>query len=128
VTINNHDQIAFEANDGFGGITLYVQNTSGSLPVRVAGAGDSFDGSTIQTIVFDRGAFNDNGELVFEAFLKNGQEDMIFATVPEPGCITACLLGIIALRRTRARNVRRGVMPAATMAKRNGGPSKRLPA
>jgi hypothetical protein len=105
VTINNHDQIAFEANDGAGGITLYVKNDPTSPAVRVAGAGDSFDGSTIQSIIFDRGAFNDAGEVVFSAFMKNGREEMIFATVPEPGCIAICLVGIVALRRNRRRIV-----------------------
>jgi hypothetical protein len=82
----------------FIGYTDFWDPNGAVLPlIRV---GDPLDGSTVESLRFDKDGLNDNGALAFYAQLSDGRSGFYLANVPEPSLLgVPAMLAALLLRR-----------------------------
>ncbi|MEI9895593.1 MAG: PEP-CTERM sorting domain-containing protein [Chthoniobacter sp.] len=105
LSINIAGTVAFRADLDGGGVGLFVGDAGGVT--RVIGTGDTFNGSTVTSVVAGPDALNDLGQLSFYYALSNGTTGIAVVSVPEPAAgvlmIGAGLFLLLSRRRATAR-------------------------
>lgn len=93
-SLNNNGLVAFYANTQTGG-GLYMQDGLGGF-ITVAQVGQTFQGSTIDSLEFGPQGFNDSGQLAFIATLSDGRQGIYRSSIvatPEPSTWAMMIIG-----------------------------------
>jgi len=106
-SVNANGDIVFLATSG-GVVGLY----SGTNPTtdKLVEVGDSFDGQSVQLLVFGTEAYNDSDQFAFAFIGGDGEYHVaVGEVVPEPGSLALLTLGAVGLlRRSRNRRANNG--------------------